>query len=150
MDRIIVLIPLVVGSSAIACTIVIHAATLVATLWLVRHERTFGRVGVTFWIDLRIVITVILFTLMAHLVGMGVWAALLVLIGEFQYLGVALYHSAMNYTSLGYGDIVMSPAWRMLGPVEATNGLLMFGVSTAMIFTVIQRLVQTRFPDLRS
>jgi len=74
---------------------------------------------------------------------------LLVLIGEFQELGVAFYHSAMNYTSLGYGDIVMTPAWKMLGPFEATNGLLMF-VSTAMIFTVIQRLVAARFPDLRT
>jgi hypothetical protein len=53
----------------------------------------------------------------------------------------------MNYTSLGYGDIVMSPSWRLLGPLEAANGLLMFGISTAMIFAVIQRLVQPRFED---
>jgi len=56
----------------------------------------------------------------------------------------------MNYTTLGYGDIVMSPATRMLGPIEAIDGLLMFGVSTAMIFEVILRLIYTRFPDLRS
>ena len=74
---------------------------------------------------------------------------LLVLFGEFQAFQLAFYHSAMNYASLGYGDIIMSPAWRMLGPLEAVDGLLMFGVSTAMVFAVIQRLVQTRFPDLR-
>jgi hypothetical protein len=51
----------------------------------------------------------------------------------------------VNYTSLGYGDIVMSASWKLLGPIEAANGLLMFGVSTAMIFAVIQRLVQSRF-----
>jgi hypothetical protein len=56
----------------------------------------------------------------------------------------------MNYTSLGYGDIVMSPAWKVLGPIEATNGLLMFGVSTAMIVAVIQRVIERRFPDLRA
>jgi hypothetical protein len=38
----------------------------------------------------------------------------------------------------------------MLGPIEATNGLLMFGVSTATIFAVIQRLVEKRFPDIRT
>ena len=86
--------------------------------------------------------------LMAHLIEIGVWAVLLVLTGEFQELGIAFYHSAGNYTSLGYGDIVMSLAWRMLGPIEATNGLLMFGVSTAMIFAVIRRLIEMRFPDL--
>jgi hypothetical protein len=43
----------------------------------------------------------------------------------------------------------MSPSWRLLGSLEAANGALMFGVSTAMIFTVVQRLVQTRYVDLR-
>lgn len=86
----------------------------------------------------------------AHLIEIGLWAAVLRLSGEFRGSGLAFYHSAMNYTTLGYGDIVMSPAWKMLGSIEATDGLLMFGVSTAMIFTVIQRLVQTRFPDLRT
>jgi len=51
----------------------------------------------------------------------------------------------MNYTSLGYGDVVMSASWKLLGPLEAADGLLMFGISTAMIFAVIQRLVQPRF-----
>jgi len=58
---------------------------------------------------------------------------------------MALYHSAVNYTSLGYGDVVMSAAWRLLGPLETSDGMLMFGVSTAMIFAVIERLVQTKF-----
>jgi len=69
--------------------------------------------------------------------------------GEFSEFGTAYYHSAVNYTTLGYGDIVMSPAWRLLGPVEAANGMLMFGVSTAMIFAVIQRLIGARFADLK-
>jgi len=62
---------------------------------------------------------------------------------------LAFYHSAVNYTTLGYGDLIMSPTWRLLGPLEAANGILMFGVSTAMIFTVILRLTQARFADLQ-
>jgi hypothetical protein len=50
---------------------------------------------------------------------------------------------------LGYGDLVMTPAWRMLGPLEAADGMLMFGVSTAIIFALIQRLLQDRFMDLK-
>jgi hypothetical protein len=50
----------------------------------------------------------------------------------------------MNYSSLGYGDIVMSNSWKLMGPLEAANGMLMFGISTAMIFTVMQLLFQTR------
>ena len=61
----------------------------------------------------------------------------------------AFYHSAVNYTTLGYGDLLLTPSWRLLGPLEAANGALMFGVSTAMVFAVIQRLLLTRFEDLR-
>ena len=75
---------------------------------------------------------------------------LFVICGEFSELGAAYYHSAVNYTTLGYGDLIMTPSWRMLGPLEAANGMLMFGVSTAIIFAVIQRLIQARFTDLRS
>ena len=47
--------------------------------------------------------------------------------GEFA---VAFSHSAVNYTTLGYGDIVMSPHWRLLGPLEAASGTLAFGWSS--------------------
>jgi hypothetical protein len=53
----------------------------------------------------------------------------------------------MNYTTLGDSDNLMSPSWRLLAPLEAANGMLMFGVSTAMLFAVIQRLIQTRLGE---
>ena len=53
----------------------------------------------------------------------------------------------MNYTTLGDSDKVMSPSWRLLAPLEAGNGMLMFGVSTAMLFAIIQRLIQTRLGE---
>jgi hypothetical protein len=43
----------------------------------------------------------------------------------------------------------MSPFWKLLGPLETANGMLLFGVSTAMIFAVIQRLVEARSVDLK-
>jgi len=43
----------------------------------------------------------------------------------------------------------MSAAWKILGLVEAADGMLMFGISTALVFALIQRLIQTRFEDLR-
>jgi hypothetical protein len=78
------------------------------------------------------------------------WAVLFLFCGEFRSFGVAYYHSVVNYTTLGYGDVIMTPLWRLLGPLEAANGMLMFGVSTAVIFAVIQRLIQDRFVDLKS
>ena len=79
----------------------------------------------------------------------SLWAVVLVIRGEFLDFGTAYYHSAVNYTSLGYGDLIMSPFWKLLGPLETANGMLLFGVSTAMIFAVIQRLVEARSVDLK-
>ena len=57
---------------------------------------------------------------------------------------MSCYHSAVNYATLGYGDIVMSPRWRPLGPLQAINGALAFGWSTAAIVTVVTPLTRYR------
>ena len=144
-----ILIPLAVGMVAVACTIMIHALALGAIVGFVRHERRLGRAGASFWIDVAIVSAAIAFAFAAHLVEIFLWAVLFMMCGEFAELSAAFDHSAVNYTTLGYGDVVMTPSWRLLGPLEAADGMLMFGVSTAMIFAVIQRLLLMRFVDLR-
>ena len=120
-----------------------------ATVSFIRRERRLGRAGVNFWNDVGIVTLAISFALAAHLVDIALWAVLFRICGEFPGLGTAYYHSAVNYTTLGYGDLVMTPSWRMLGPLEAADGMLMFGVSTALIFALTQRLLQDRFMDLK-
>ena len=145
----VVLFPLVVGIGPAACTIFVHALALSAAISLFRHEKRLGRAGAGTLIDLAIVALVISFAFVAHLIEIALWAVLLVICGEFQEFGNAYYHSAVNYTTLGYGDLLLTPSWRLLGPLEATNGALMFGVSAAMVFAVIQRLVLARFEDLR-
>jgi Ion channel len=143
------LLPLVLGTSAVLCTILIHSLAMGATVNFFRRERRLGRAGVAFRIDLAIMVLTISIAFAAHLIEIALWAALLVLCGEFQDFATAYYHSAVNYTTLGYGDLIMSPAWKLLGPIEAADGALMFGVSTAMIFAVATRLILTRFVDLR-
>ncbi len=44
----------------------------------------------------------------------------------------------MNFSTLGYGDIVMSSGHKLLGPLEAINGVLMIGVSTAALMATFQ------------
>lgn len=143
------LLPLVFSIGAFVCTILVHALALAATVNLFRHERKLGRAGAGALIDLTIVALAISFAFVAHLIEIALWAVLLVLCGEFQEFGTAYYLSAVNYSTLGYGDLLLTPSWRLLGPLEATNGALMFGVSAAMVFAVIQRLVLARFEDLR-
>jgi Ion channel len=149
IPRIPILIPLAVGVITLACTILVHALPLGATVLIVRRERRLGFEGLGFWREFGIVALIILFALAGHLIEIALWAVLFLVCGEFHEFGTAYYHSAVNYTSLGYGDVIMSPRWRLLGPLEAADGILLFGVSTAMIFGVILRLTQARFVELK-
>jgi hypothetical protein len=142
-----VLVPLAVGTATIFASILIHALALATIVNFVRRERRLGRAGIRFWRDVAIVAGVTLLALAAHLIEIATWALVFELCGEFPNFAAAFYSSAENYTTLGYGDVVMSAAWRLLGPLEAADGMLMFGVTTAMIFTIIQRLVQSRLQD---
>jgi hypothetical protein len=143
-------VPLAVGTAVIAATIIIHGVALNATVILVRREATLGIAGKRFWVDLPIVVLVITFALAAHLLEIAIWAFLFMVCGEITVFSTAYYHSAVNYTTLGSGEVGMSASWSLLSPLEAADGMLMFGVSTAMIFAVIQRLLGYRYRDLRS
>jgi hypothetical protein len=86
----------------------------------------------------------IMMTMLAgNLAQMVVWAGLFLLCGEFQDFSTAFYHSVVNFSTLGYGDLVMSDERRVLGALEASNGVLMLGLTTSVLFAALQKL--TRF-----
>jgi len=80
-------------------------------------------------------------------VQVGLWGVLFVVLGEFTDLYEAVYHSAVNFASLGYGDIVMSKYRKLLGPLEAINGVLMLGMSAAALMVILQQLVKLQYRD---
>src|SRR5262245_25492371 len=84
--------------------------------------------------------------LVTALAQVALWAGAFVLCGEFSDFEEAFYHSAVNFTTLGYGDFVMSRRWRLLGPLEAVNGTLMLCLSAAVLFTVLGRVAEARAP----
>lgn len=149
-DRIAILLPLGVAVAITFCTVVIHALAMMPMIHFVLDELRLGRAGVRFWKDVVIVAGFTLVALATHLVAIATWALVFRLCGEFSQLAQAVYHSGLNYTTLGDSDAVISPAWRLLAPLEGANGMLLFGVSTAMLFAVIQRLIQTRLGDRSS
>ena len=94
------------------------------------------------WRYVWILSAVLMLALVGNLLQMGLWALLFLALGEFADYSSALYHSAVNFTTLGYGDVVMSPRFRLLGALEAANGILMFGVSTAMMTAAVIDLLK--------
>src|SRR5215472_3529043 len=119
VHQVAILAPLAVGAVATLCTIFIHALALGATVNFFRREKRLGRAGMSHLIDLTIVVLVMSFAFVAHVVEIAVWAWLFVICGEFKDFGFAYYHSAVNYTTLGYGDVIMTQSWKLLGPLEA-------------------------------
>ncbi len=89
------------------------------------------------WANVLLLFTVLSLLTLAYFTEMTVWAWLFMMVGEFGDFSTALYHSGVNFSTLGYGDIVMSPRWRLLGPLEAANGILMFGLSTAVMTAAV-------------
>jgi hypothetical protein len=77
----------------------------------------------------------------AHLTQIALWAVAFLLCGKCTVFETAFYFSAQNYTALGYGDIQLSEQWRLLGPLEAVDGLVAFGLSTAVLFAILSRLI---------
>jgi hypothetical protein len=149
-DRVAILLPVGVAVTMAFSTVIIQALGLLSILQFVRQELRQGRAGVQFWWDVAIIVGATLVALAAHVLAIASWGVVFTLCGEFSQLTKAVYHSGMNYTTLGDSDTVMSPSWRLLAPLEAANGMLMFGVSTAMLFAVVQRLIQTKFSELTS
>ena len=58
-----------------------------------------------------------------------------------------IYFAFGNYTTLGYGDVVPKPEWHMLGPLTALNGVMLIGWSTALVYDLLHRSVQTPRPS---
>ncbi len=109
-------------------------------VWLLRN----GYAEPGFLRHVTVMVILMLMTAASHLVQIALWAVALQGCGQAADFAEAFYLSAENYTALGYGDIVPTGPWRLLGPLEAINGLLLFGFSTALLFAVMDRLVAKR------
>jgi len=94
--------------------------------------------------DVKVLSLVMAVLMSGHVLQFASWAFLFTWLGEFTDFATAFYHSTVNFTSLGYGDIVMSEKWRLLGALEAGNGVLMFGLSASTILSIMNVLFARR------
>jgi hypothetical protein len=146
-SHIAILRSLLVGLAATLGTIVIHGLVLHTIIMTLRRDLQRGVLGTRVWVNLTFIMGVTLLALAGHLGEIGLWAFALDLSGAVADIRAAIYSSAGSYTTSG-SDIALPPQWKLLGPFEAVDGMLMFGISTAAIFAVIQRLVHTVYDDL--
>ena len=136
--------PLLVGAGVLLVSLPAYGvATALLVRVVVRLIRS-GYAGSGFWKNVVVMTVITLITAAMHLTQIALWAVVFLMCGEFSTFEQAFYVSAENYTALGYGDVLLSERWRLLGPLEAINGLLLFGLSTAVLFAVLSHLIANR------
>ena len=135
------LVSLIIGCVTVFISMSIQVVAAVQLIrYLLKKLATKDKTLQGFGFDIYIISIVLLMLFIGHLVQIGIWAGLFQYLGEFNDFVTAFYHSTVNFASLGYGDIVMSEKWRLLGALEATNGVLMFGLSSGTIIAVMSNL----------
>lgn len=131
--------PLTVAALLVAITVLVHAVGLVAIYaWLSRSHLTKEK---RFWSATWLVIRVAWALLVVHIIEIGAWAIFYWRNHTMPDLESAVYFSGVTYTSVGYGDLVLTKPWRVLAPIEALTGLLMGGLSTGFFFALVTSLV---------
>ncbi|HUL11883.1 MAG TPA: potassium channel family protein [Methylococcaceae bacterium] len=133
------LIEILVAGGLAVVTVVIHAIgfdALLRTMIWSRALATLGFHRVTGW-----VIGLTCWLILIHLVEISVWGLFYLWQGLLPDAETAFYFSAVTYTSVGYGDIVLLKPWRMLAPLETLTGMLMCGLSTGLFFALISRWI---------
>lgn len=127
---------ILVGTSFSLLNIAVHAITMLGIL----EARSAVHVKVSFHRAIRLVgvmIVAVSILMAAHIVEIFIWSVAYRIFELAPAESDMLYFAFVNYTTLGYGDIVPRGAWRLLGPMTAMNGILLFGWSTAVIFQVL-------------
>ena len=126
------LMNIVIGLSTMIICLILQSLILVLTIHYY-HKYSY-LINNPYYYSTMIVLTLIMVLLIiGNLAQISIWAYVFMMLDEFSQFSEAFYHSAVNFATLGYGDFVMSDKHKLLGPLEAVNGILMVGVTTAIL-----------------
>jgi Ion channel len=138
------IIQLLIGAAASLVNIAIHAVWtihldhVVDRFWSKERHRHF------LWDRIVLMMGAVAVLMTAHSVEVLVWAATYAAVGAAPAGSSLGYLAFVNYTTLGYGDVVPVKEWQYLGPLTAMNGILLFGWSTAAIIEVLRTSVRDK------
>jgi Ion channel len=128
------------GGGVSLVNIAIHAFTM--TTLIVVSQFAYTKAVSWFHASMLFVLVMVptvLFLMVVHFFEVSIWALAYLVVDAAPVGADRLDFAFVNYTTLGYGDVVPVANWRLLGPITAMNGMLLFGWSTAAIFEVLRR-----------
>jgi hypothetical protein len=134
------LVQLLVGSAVSAVNIILHAAVTMIAIRIARAASHRNTVHPLPYLA-GVMIATSLVLMAAHTLEVFVWSVAYAIVNAAPDDANLVYFAFVNYTTLGYGDVTPLAKWRLLGPMTAMNGVLMFGWSTALIFEVLIKAI---------
>jgi hypothetical protein len=134
-------IQFLLGTVISVINIMIHALVTVAAVDIARTAGLRHTVRPRSHL-MAVMVTIAVILMVAHTMEVLVWALAYAVMGAAPEGSELLYFTFVNYTTLGYGDITPVEAWRLIGPITAMNGILMFGWSTAVLFEVLRKTIE--------
>jgi hypothetical protein len=145
------IVQLLVALGLTVVTVLLHALGTFEAIWHVSRLQQTGTSQPRLLAREVQVVRVVSLLLLLHLAESAVWALYYFAASLLADVETAFYFSLTSYTTLGYGDVVLPPRARILGPIEGAVGILTFGWSTAIMVAAIPRIYQNRLhprPDL--
>ncbi|HYC17215.1 MAG TPA: potassium channel family protein [Pseudolabrys sp.] len=138
-----------VGGGASIINIAIHALVMTILVWVVRVVSAENKSHPAVFL-MAVMISTVSVLMAAHASEVFVWALAYAFVDAAPPGANLVYFAFVNYTTLGYGDVIPVERWRLLGPMTALNGVLLIGWSTAVIFEVLRRaLARSESPRSR-
>jgi hypothetical protein len=128
----------ILGLPLILMTVLIHVFGLIVIRDEVvgRLEGAPGRRRLSFVFALVMGSAVLLVTAL-HAIEAACWSIPYLVLGALPDMRTAMLYSLSAMTTYGHTDIYLEPEWQMMGAIEALNGLVLFGFTTAMLFSII-------------
>lgn len=90
---------------------------------------------------LRILISLFAALLLLHLMQVSGWRLLYWWRIGWDF-NTAFYFSAVTYATIGFGDVVPPPEWRLVAVIQGLTGVLMLGWSSALVFAELMRILR--------
>ena len=129
---------LALASGMVVVVVIMHLVGLALLVRALRtHYRILRRIQTT---PLLILIGASLGLFALHTLEIWLYAALYLFLGAVGHFEEALYFSTVTYATIGYGDVLLPPDWRILGAIEGATGIIMLGWSTAFLVSLLSQL----------
>jgi hypothetical protein len=135
-----------VATILVSITLWVQCAGMAVLIRLARAYITRSKNGLSPWRAGVIIVQFSAAMIVLHIVQILLWA------GFYRWRCLptwesCFYFSASSYSTVGYGDVILPRAWRVLGSVESVTGVLMCGMSVSGLFAIASRLVAAEVND---